>query len=229
MTPYGNLSQVASNFFEAVLFDMDGLTINSEPQWLEAEIELTAPYGYQWSTEDQAFCLGGPLSKVGQYMADVTGAAKDGDTFRKEIIDLMVKKVTAGATFMPGALSLIHSLNLAGIPLALVSASPRVIVDAALSHFQTIPFKATISSDEVKVTKPDPEGYLKAASILKTDIKNCLILEDSATGVAAARASGAKVIAVPHLVRIEPDHQTKIVNSLEELSVDLLQDLCANW
>ena len=220
---------MASNFFEAVLFDMDGLTINSEPQWLAAEIELTAPYGYQWNTEDQAFCLGGPLSKVGQYMSDVTGGSKDGETFRREIINLMVNKISQTATFMPGAKELINNLSLVGIPLALVSASPRVIVDAALNHFQPIPFQTTISSDEVTVTKPDPEGYLKAARTLKADIRNCLILEDSATGVAAARASGARVIAVPHLVKIEPDYQTKVVHSLEELNVDLLREFYLNW
>ena len=208
---------------------MDGLTINSEPQWLAAEIELTEPYGYQWNTEDQAFCLGGPLSKVGQYMSEVTGGSKDGETFRKEIINLMVAKISKTATFMPGAKELINNLSLVGIPLALVSASPRVIVDAALNHFQPIPFQTTISSDEVKVTKPDPEGYLKAAAILKADIRNCLILEDSATGVAAARASGARVIAVPHLVKIEPDSQTKVIHSLEELNVDLLREFYLNW
>ena len=207
---------------------MDGLTINSEPQWLEAEIELTEPYGYSWSVEDQAYCLGGPLSKVGQYMSDLTGA-ESGPYFHKAIIDLMAEKVGESADFMPGAKDLIKNLNLAGVPLALVSASPRVIVDTALKHVQPIPFATTISADDVKVTKPDPEGYLKAASTLGVDISKCLILEDSATGVAAARASGAKVIAVPHLVKIESDHQTKVIHSLEELSVDLLREFWLNW
>jgi HAD superfamily hydrolase (TIGR01509 family) len=220
---------VASKFFDAVLFDMDGLTINSEPQWLEAEIELTAPFGYQWTLEDQAFCLGGPLSKLGQYMSDLTDGAESGDFFHQGIINLMAKKVGAHADFMPGAKDLIQNLNLAGIPLALVSASPRIIVDAALSHVQPIPFKTTISSDDVKVTKPDPEGYLKAAHFLEVDIRNCLILEDSATGVTAARASGARVIAVPHLVKIEADSQTKVIQSLEELSVDVLREFYLNW
>mgnify|MGYP006274603863 CR=1 FL=1 len=208
---------------------MDGLTINSEPQWLEAEIELTAPYGYQWGREDQAFCLGGPLSKVGQYMSEVTGGSQDGESFRLAIIDLMIAKVSTKAEFMPGAKDLINNLSIIGTPLALVSASPRGIVDAALKHLQPIPFKATISSDDVKFTKPDPEGYLKAAQLLGVNIRNCLILEDSATGVTAARASGAKVIAVPHLVRIESDFQTKVIKSLEELSVDVLREFYLNW
>ena len=220
---------MASHFFDAVFFDMDGLTINSEPQWLEAEIELTAPYGYNWTTEDQAACLGGPLWRVGQYMSDVCNGAQDGSYFHNAIVQLMANKVRQFADFMPGAKSLLSQLHEAEIPLALVSASPRNIVDAALGHVQPIPFRMTISSDDVKETKPNPEGYLKAASLLGVDIANCLILEDSATGVKAAQASGAKVIAVPHLVKIAEDAQTKVVHSLEELSYSKLKDLYLNW
>ena len=220
---------MASSFFDAVLFDMDGLTINSEPQWLEAEIQLTKPYGYEWTIEDQAFCLGGPLSKVGQYMSDLTNQAQSGEFFHREIIKLMTEKVRVHAQFMPGAKELLSQLKQADVPLALVSASPRVIVDAALQHLQPIPFMTTISSDDVTITKPNPEGYLKAAAQLGVDIKNCLILEDSATGVQAARASGAKVIAVPHLVKIESDQQTKVISSLMELDYELLKEFAINW
>ena len=220
---------MASHFFDAVFFDMDGLTINSEPQWLEAEIELTAPYGYNWTTEDQAACLGGPLWRVGQYMSDVCNGAQDGSYFHNAIVQLMANKVRQFADFMPGAKSLLSQLHEAEIPLALVSASPRIIVDAALGHVQPIPFRMTISSDDVKETKPNPEGYLKAATLLGVDIANCLILEDSATGVKAAQASGAKVIAVPHLVKIAENAQTKVVHSLEELSYSRLKDLYLNW
>lgn len=208
---------------------MDGLTINSEPQWLEAEIELTEPYGYQWQVEDQAFCLGGPLTRVGQYMSDVTNGVQSGAYFHKAIVELMAQKVGDHAEFMPGAKELLNQLQERNVPLALVSASPRLIVNAALNHVQPIPFKVTISSDDVLETKPNPEGYLKAASDLGVNIANCLILEDSATGVRAARASGAKVIAVPHLVKIEADAQTKVIKSLEELTFDLLSEFYINW
>jgi len=220
---------MASQFFESVLFDMDGLTINSEPEWLEAEREVTASFGYTWTKEDQAHCLGGPLHKVGEYMSKVTNSSEPGDYFHKKLVDLMTEKIKISASFMPGARELIRNLHIAGVPMALVSASPRALVDAALSHVKPIPFKATISSDDVLNTKPDPEGYLKAARMLDVDIRNSLILEDSATGVAAARASGARVIAVPHLVEIEADHQTKVINSLEDLSVDLLREWFINW
>ena len=220
---------MTSRFFEAVLFDMDGLTIDSEPQWLEVERELTARFGYAWTLEDQAHCLGGPLSRVGQYMSDLVDGSESGDYFHRELINVMAEKVRKRAVFMPGAQSLIKNLHLSGVPMALVSASPRIIVDAALAHIQPLPFSITISSDDVKRTKPDPEGYLKAAHDLKVDIRNSLLLEDSLTGVTAARASGAKVIAVPHLVKIERDFQTKVLKSLEELDVDLLREFYLNW
>ena len=220
---------MTSQFFQAVFFDMDGLTIDSEPQWLEVERELTARFGYQWTIEDQARCLGGPLSKVGQYMSELVDGAESGEYFHQELINVMAEKVRKRAVFMPGAQSLIKSLHKNGIPMALVSASPRVIVNAALAHIQPLPFKTTISSDDVKKTKPDPEGYLKAARVLSVDIEQCLILEDSLTGVSAARASGAKVIAVPHLVEIDADFQTKVIKSLEELDIDLLREFYANW
>ena len=162
-------------------------------------------------------------------MSDKTGGAKSGPEFHKAIIDLMATKVAAHATFMPGAKDLLAQLSNAGIPLALVSASPRVIVDAALNHVQPLPFRTTISSDDVTETKPNPEGYLKAATIIGVDIKNCLILEDSATGVQAARASGAKVIAVPHLVTINEDIQTKVIGSLEELNLEKLRNYFLTW
>ena len=208
---------------------MDGLTIDSEPQWLEVERELTARFGYAWTLEDQAHCLGGPLSRVGQYMSDLVDGSESGDYFHRELISVMAEKVRKRAVFMPGAQSLIKNLHLSGVPMALVSASPRIIVDAALAHIQPLPFSITISSDDVKRTKPDPEGYLKAAHELKVDIRNSLILEDSLTGVTAARASGAKVVAVPHLVKIEQDFQTKVLKSLEELNVDLLREFYLNW
>lgn len=220
---------MTSQFFQAVLFDMDGLTIDSEPQWLEAEQELSARFGYQWTIEDQAYCLGGPLSKLGQYMSDLVNGAESGQYFHSQIVELMADKVRKSAKFMPGAAYLLDELNKNEVPLALVSASPRVIVDAAISHIQPIPFATTISSDDVKNTKPDPEGYLQAAARLAVDIKDCLILEDSATGVKAARASGARVIAIPHLVKIEEDKQTRVFKSLEELNLDTLKELYINW
>jgi HAD superfamily hydrolase (TIGR01509 family) len=211
-----------TNFYSAVFFDMDGLLVDSEPLWLESETEMMAEFGYQWVESDQAACLGGPLDRVGNYMSGLIGGKRDGNSLMLEIIDRMVEKFKGDLPFMPGAIELIDDLRAHGIPLTLVSASPRSLVDAALSNFEVNPFVRSISSNDVKVSKPDPEGYLLAASSGGHDISNCLVLEDSLTGVTAAKASGAWVLAVPHLVPIEKSGRVDVTNSLANWSYEKL-------
>ena len=103
----------------------------------------------------------------------------------------------------------------------MVSASPRNIVNAVLSGVDH-DFATTISSDDVKETKPAPEGYLKAAEFFGVDISNCLIFEDSLTWVAAATSSGAFLIAVPHFVTVNESPRVRVIKSLEELDLDVL-------
>jgi len=222
-------TEAQSDFYSAVFFDMDGLLVDSETLWLEAETEQMAQFGYQWSPSDQAFSLGGPLDRVGNYMSDLIGGKRDGQSLMLEMIDRMIAKFEKGLSFMPGAIDLIDDLKAHGIALTLVSASPRPLVDAALSNFEVSPFVRSISCDDVKITKPDPEGYLLAASSGGHDITNCLILEDSLTGVTAAKASGAWVLAVPHIVPIEKsgrvDTTTSLANwSYEKLAIKYAQD-----
>jgi HAD superfamily hydrolase (TIGR01509 family) len=208
---------------------MDGLLVDSETLWLKAETEQMAQFGYQWTPSDQAFSLGGPLDRVGNYMSGLIGGKRDGQSLMLEMIDRMIAKFEKGLSFMPGAIDLIDDLKAHGIGLTLVSASPRPLVDAALSNFEVSPFVRSISCDDVKITKPDPEGYLLAASSGGHDITNCLILEDSLTGVTAAKASGAWVLAVPHIVPIEKsgrvDTTTSLANwSYEKLAIKYAQD-----
>ena len=215
-------TSTTTDFYSAVFFDMDGLLVNSEPLWLESETEMMAEFEYQWLESDQAACLGGPLDRVGDYMSGLIDGKRDGHSLMLEIIERMVTKFKGDLPFMPGAVELIHDLRAQGVEITLVSASPRSLVDAALSNFDLNPFVRSISSDDVKVTKPDPEGYLLAATSGGHDISNCLVLEDSLTGVRAARASGAWVLAVPHLVPIEKQGRVDTTNSLENWNYDKL-------
>jgi HAD superfamily hydrolase (TIGR01509 family) len=210
------------SFYSAVFFDMDGLLVNSEPLWLESETEMMAEFDYQWLESDQAACLGGPLDRVGDYMSGLIGGKRDGHSLMLEIIERMVVKFKGDLPFMPGAVELINDLRARDVEITLVSASPRSLVDAALSNFETNPFARSISSNDVKVTKPDPEGYLLAAASGGHDISNCLVLEDSLTGVTAAKASGAWVLAVPHLVPIEKLGRVDTTTSLSNWSYDKL-------
>ena len=123
-----------SNFFEAVFFDMDGLMVDSEPEWLQSEIEVTAAFGYSWLEEDQVACLGGPLTKVGHYMYDRCGQKQSPEFFTQTLIDTQVARMRGNTPTMPGAIELVRELQLHGVKTALVSASPRNIVDAVLDN-----------------------------------------------------------------------------------------------
>ena len=227
--PYGNLLQVGNSnecgFFDAIFFDMDGLMVDSEPLWLESERELTEEFAYTWVAADQIACLGGPLSRVGEYMFERCNGVQSPQYFTQRLIDIQRAKLRGSTPLMPGAIELVRALQATGIPTALVSASPRNIVDAVLENLDETPFLFSISSDDVKNTKPHPDCYLLAAKESGADIARCLIFEDSLTGVAAAKASGAWLIAVPHLVTVPESARVRSINSLEQLSIHSLRKL----
>ena len=212
-------------FFDAVFFDMDGLMVDSEPEWLQSEVEVTAPYGYTWLEEDQIACLGGPLSRVGQYMYDKCAQQQSPEFFTQSLIDTQAAKMRGNTPTMPGAVELVRELQSHGVKTALVSASPRNIVDAVLDNLGHDLFPFSISSDDVVNTKPHPDAYLKAANISQSDIANCLVFEDSLTGMKAATSSGAYLIAVPHLVTIDESARVRVIKSLAQLSHAKLQQL----
>lgn len=212
-------------FFDAVFFDMDGLMVDSEPEWLKSESEITAAYGYQWQPEDQVACLGGPLSRVGQYMHQKCKQAETPDFFTSKLIEVQSERMRLHTPFMPGAYELVKDLQRNGIKTGLVSASPRIIVDAVLDNVGTDLFPFSISSDDVENTKPHPDAYLKAAQLTNSDIANCLVFEDSLTGVGAATSSGAWLVAVPHLVRVDESARVRVIRSLEQLNFTKLQSL----
>jgi HAD superfamily hydrolase (TIGR01509 family) len=218
-----------NSFFDAVFFDMDGLMVDSEPEWLQSEIDVTSPFGYTWLEEDQIACLGGPLSRVGQYMFDKCNQQKSPAYFTQALIDTQAAKMRGNTPTMPGAVELVRELQSHGVKTALVSASPRNIVDAVLDNLGHDLFPFSISSDDVVNTKPDPEGYLKAAAISNSEIANCLIFEDSLTGMKAAVASGARLIAVPHLVSIDESERVRVIKSLNQLNYSKLQELHQNF
>lgn len=218
-----------STFFDAVFFDMDGLLVDSEPEWFQSEIEVTRPFGYTWTEEDQVACLGGPLSRVGKYMHDKCDGGQTPESFTQALIDTQALKMRGNTPTMPGALSLVRELQANGVKTGLVSASPRNIVDAVLDNLGHDLFPFSISSDDVENTKPHPDCYLKAATMTDSDIHNCLVFEDSLTGMKAATSSGAYLIAVPHLVTIEESSKVRVIASLEQLNFGKLRQLLSNF
>ena len=206
---------------QAILFDMDGLLVDTEPYWLETERDLMAEFGVEWKTSDQLFCLGGPMEKVGRYMASLAGDVQTSQWFANELIDRMARKFEA-ITLMPGIEPLLSEIATAKMPCALVSASPRRLVDAVLESLSTHPFHLSISANDVERGKPHPDPYLKAANLLEVDIQHSMIFEDSPTGVTAARTSGAWVVAVPHIAPVESAPRSVILETLVGQSLSSL-------
>ena len=217
------------SFFDAVFFDMDGLLVDSEPEWLKSESEITAVYGYEWNSDDQVACLGGPLSRVGQYMQDKCNQAESAEFFTAKLVEVQAEKMRSHTPYMPGAFALVKELQSNGVKTGLVSASPRIIVDAVLDNVGTDLFPFSISSDDVERTKPYPDAYLKAALLTNSDISQCLVFEDSLTGVGAATSSGAWLVAVPHLVKVEESARVRVIKSLEQMSFEVLERLHADF
>jgi HAD superfamily hydrolase (TIGR01509 family) len=209
----------------ALLFDMDGTVIDSEPLWLEAEIEVMAELGCHWDAQDQQNCLGGPMDRTEKYMQERSGNIKPYGYFRDNLNRVMQKKLLHDLKLVPNALELISSAKKIGIKTALVTASGSVLMNIALKKFPDGIFDATVSRDDVINSKPNPEPYLRAADLLEVNISNCVVFEDSETGVTSGLASGAQVIGIPHLINLAPHENLRIVDSLSDVSIDKLR----NW
>jgi len=212
--------------FEAILFDMDGLFIDSEPEWHAAETEMMRGYGYDWQPADQLQCLGGPLARVTEYMSSCLNGSIKPEVLAKEIIDEMTNRLTSATTYMPGAIEFSKKVSQAKIPQALVSASPRTLVNAVVSNLDQNYFKETVAAGDIERTKPFPDPYLHAAKLLGVEISNCLIFEDSQTGITAATASGAFVVAIPHYIEVKESQRLKRIDSFVGRS---MQDLEKWW
>ena len=209
----------------AILFDMDGTLIDSEPLWFSAEVQVMAELGAIWERSDQVNCLGGPMERTERYMQERTGNVKPFGYFSERLDLVMEKKLANELTFMPNALELTADCIAAGIPLALVTASTGRQMRSVLTRFPSNTFKATISRDDVANSKPFPDPYLLAAKTLGVDISNCLVFEDSLTGVESGLSAGAQVIGIPHLVEMKPHSSLRLINSLADINLEQI----LNW
>ena len=206
----------------AILFDMDGTLIDSEPLWLEAEIEIMEELGCNWDQQDQINCLGGPIDKTENYMQDRSNNIKPFGYFTKKLDDVMEQKLSTKLDLIPNALEIINECKRFELKIALVTASSGRLMRAVLKRFPVGIFDTVVSYDDVKRSKPDPEPYLLAAKTLGVDITNCVVLEDSLTGVQSGLSAGAQVIGIPHLVKMPSNPNLRVVESLSEINMDRL-------
>jgi HAD superfamily hydrolase (TIGR01509 family) len=211
------VSELSARAGTAVLFDMDGLLVDSEPLWLEAETAVMARLGADWTPADQVQLLGGSLDRTVRYLlAKATRPAPPGQVAEWLMSGVAELVRDRGVPVRPGARELLVEVVAAGLPHALVTSSERRFMDAVLAR-TGLRFDALVCANDVSVTKPDPEPYLLAAKLLGTDPDCCFALEDSPNGVASAEAAGCRVIAVPSLVPIGPAPGRTVVRSLTEL------------
>ena len=208
---------------DAVLWDMDGLMVDSEPLWTRAEEELALALGGTWDDEVKARIVGTRLDVAVPTILTYFGVEADAERVRTTaawLLHRMVELFTGDELpLLPGVRSLLAALADERVPMALVSSSYRVLVDAVLATGLG-PFSVTLAGDEVTNGKPAPDPYLLAAERLGVDVDRCVVLEDSPAGVASGEAAGCAVVAVPSVpgVHLEPNGRRLVVPTLAGLA-----------
>jgi HAD superfamily hydrolase (TIGR01509 family) len=211
-----------------VLFDMDGLLVDSEPLWFEVESSVMARLGGSWGERDQAALVGGSLDKSLDYLLAKATRPASRHTVGRWMVDGMVELLSSREVpVMPGARQLLAEVAAAGVPYGLVTSSERPVMEAVLARLN-VTFPVTVCGDDVSHSKPDPEPYLLAAAKLGAGPGSCVAIEDSPNGVAAAEAAGCITVAVPSIVPIGPAPGRTVAGSLTELSLARLQALAAS-
>jgi HAD superfamily hydrolase (TIGR01509 family) len=216
---------VTASLPAAVLWDMDGTLVDTEPYWMECEVELVAEHGGRWTADDAHALVGNDLTVTAAYVRRHGGV----DLTDRQIIDRLsagvADRVRRRVPWRPGARELLHDLSVHGVPCALVTMSYRALAEAVVSALPPGRFGTLVTGDQVTNGKPHPEPYLAAAAALAVSPSACLAIEDSPTGVASAEAAGVPVLAVQHLVPIPPGPGRTVLSSLKGLTADGLLGL----
>lgn len=209
----------------AVLWDMDGTIVDTEPLWMRAETALVQSYGGTWSHEQAMQLVGSGLFDSASILI-----AAGVQLTPIEVIHHLTARVTEelrtdGLPWRPGARELLTALHEAGVPCALVTMSFRSMAELVVESVGFDAFAAVVAGDDVTHAKPHPEAYLRAATQLGVPIERCVAIEDSVTGLGSAVASGAAAVAVPFLVEIPHSPAHERWESLAGRGLDDLTDV----
>lgn len=194
--------------------------LDSERLWEAAQQRTMAYFGDEWTEQDQAHSIGGPLERVVSHIAART-EADPGHVARVLVGEIEHLVAYRPADWMPGARDLLQEATVAGVPTAIVSNSWRVLLDLLLANID-FPVDLTVSSSEVDRPKPDPQPYLRACELLGADPARSVVVEDSPTGAAAGLAAGCQVVAVGWAVEDLRDPRLRHVTTLETVTLDSL-------
>jgi HAD superfamily hydrolase (TIGR01509 family) len=186
----------------AVLWDMDGTLVDTEPYWIETEYAMAAKYGGTWSEEHALNLVGNALLESGVYIREHMGIDRTPEQIVDELLDGVVERVRREVPWRPGGRELLADLRAHDVPCALVTMSWMRFVEPILEHLPEGTFDTIVTGDRVEFGKPHPEPYLKAAADLGVEAGDCLAIEDSNTGAKSAEAAGCVVLCVPNHVPI---------------------------
>ncbi len=207
----------------AVLFDMDGTLVDTEVLWWETTEEVAGGLGHRLTDADAPQVVGRAVEDTAAHLVRAAGGG-DPAEIAALLTERFFRRVEAGAPMRPGAQRLLTALEAEGVPFALVSASPRLVVDSvvggSLAH---VPFAFTVSADDTERTKPHPDPYRAAAARLGLAPGVCVAVEDSPDGAASAEAAGCGVLVVPSLLPVPPSPRRTFARSLEEVTPALLR------
>ena len=186
----------------AVLWDMDGTIVDTEPYWIAAEHDIVEEHGGTWSEELSHQLVGQDLLVAATFIRDNSAVEWSPEQIVDEMLGRVIIQVREHMPWRPGARELLTALKEEGVPNALVTMSWRSLADAVLSALPDGTFDVVVTGDEVSHGKPHPEPYRAAARLLGVAPEDCVAIEDSPTGVRSAVAAGVPTLAVPHVVSV---------------------------
>ncbi|GAA4888168.1 HAD family phosphatase [Streptomyces coeruleoprunus] len=202
----GDTRALATPGTEAVVFDCDGLLVNAEDCWTVAETAIFAAHGRPFGPAQKALVIGRSLEAAGEAMAQYFERPTAGAELAAELLERVRGELARGATALEGAVELVRACR-ARVPVAVASNSPRELLDTALGSAGLLDyFTCSFAADEVPFPKPAPDLYLTACAALGVAPERSVAFEDSATGIASARAAGLYVAVVPSLPGPDLDH-----------------------
>ena len=210
---------------DAVVFDLDGVLIDSEQVWDEVREGLARERGGRYTERSQRDMMGMSSVEWSRYMHDVVGLPESPEEINREVVERLLARYAGSPPWIPGALDAVRRLA-ARWPLALASSSNREVIETVLAAGGIADcFRATVSSEEVPRGKPAPDVYLEAARRLGIDASRCAAIEDSRNGIRAAKAAGMRCIAVPN-AHYPPGDATAeadvVVGSVAKLEPDVV-------
>jgi HAD superfamily hydrolase (TIGR01509 family) len=183
----------------AVVFDMDGVLVDTEHLWDEVREELTTEWGGRYTPEAQEAMMGMSSLEWSRYLHETVGLGEPPETINAEVVRRMLARYEVELPVVPGAVDAVRRLDGEGFRLAVASSSNRELIDAVLRRLDLAAlFEATVSSEEVGRGKPAPDVYLEAARRLGVPPSSCAAIEDSASGIRSAHDAGMRVIAYPN-------------------------------